>query len=102
MVENTLIKIKSIESKAEEIINAERQNSILLLKAARQQQAEAFKQQQEQLKKEQADQILAARTEAEQESKKIETETKRSLAELKKGVEPKISKAKKEILKCLF
>lgn len=101
MVEKTLARIKSIEQQAEALITQAHNTAVLDAKHTKTKHEQALAKLQQQLAQEQLDLVAQAQARARQAAEKVETEAKQQISQLKKGVEPNLSKAKKEILRCL-
>ncbi len=101
MVEKTLAKIKSIEQQASALIKQAHDAAYLEAKHTREKHEQSLKNLADQQARERLELVTQAQAQARDEAAKVETETKEEISQLKKGVEPDLVKAKKEILRCL-
>ena len=101
MVERTLKKIGSIESKADAIIKKAHESATLESLKTREKLAQELVDLETELTRAKERAVLAAEKEAAAAAKQILAAAQKEVKELAKKVEPNLSKAKKEILRCL-
>ena len=101
MIDQTLAKIKLIETQAVQIVTAAKKAAALQLKETKNTHEQALTNCQTQAQNDEQILLQAAEADAKAEAKDITSQNRQGVEDLKQQTRPKAAAAKKEILKCL-